>query len=133
MGHIENWSSIIRITHTTKRRKKLPKMNVSFAVFIAMIIVSATMVESAPQGMAGIGGCPCSGYKTVTTNGKYVGECMTTDQSGSYYCYVHKSCRNCEGVTGMFPQYCKNYSNCRYFSQVHPFGSENSDEGKAAK
>merc|ERR1712079_218818 len=106
------------------------KMTLSFGVVLAMIFISARMVKAAPQGMAGIGGCPCSGFKTVATNGRYVGECMTTDQTGFHYCYVHKSCGNCEGVTGSFPQYCKNYSNCRYFGNVHQNGAENSGEEK---
>jgi len=104
------------------------RMSLSLTFVLMMIILSTTMIKAAPQ-TAGMGGCPCSGFKTVATNGQYVGECQTTDQTGFYYCYVHKSCKSsCEGVTGSFPQYCKNYSNCRNLGNVHPMGSSNSDE-----
>merc|ERR1711962_209758 len=134
MGHSVKTSKLLtedfkqNCLNPIKKNMYTSRKNLSLIGVVAMVIISATMVESAPQGMAGIGGCPCSGFKTVATNGQYVGECLATDQTGFYYCYVHKSCGNCEGVTGSFPEYCKNYQNCRYFGNVHPNGSENSDE-----
>ena len=63
--------------------------------------------------LASSGGCPCEPFQIMAQNGKYVGSCQSFDLTGVPFCYLMKGCPNCEGITGTFPQYCKNYTHCR--------------------
>merc|ERR1712062_123058 len=98
------------------------RMKSSFAILLALFILSTTVKESTPYGMAGIGGCSCNGFMTAGREGKPIGECHSVDGTKYFFCYLHKGCRNCEAVTLQFPAYCKNYSNCRHWGRVNPEG-----------
>ena len=64
--------------------------------------------------------CPCEDFKITSQRGNFVGNCLSRDQNGKFWCYVMKGCVNCDaGDSGTFPQYCKNYSNCRLSSMVN--------------
>merc|ERR1719373_873338 len=99
-------------------------MDLSLIALIVMVTLQATLINAVPQGVP-TGGCPCSGFKTTNWNGNYVGECHSVDNSGYYFCYINRGCRNCEGASLTFPNKCKSYANCRMSGKVNPQGSEN--------
>ena len=73
-------------------------------------------------------GCPCVDFKQVAQDKNYVGNCLSTDSTGFYFCYVRKGCRNCDANSGSFPQFCKNYSNCRLPFNMNNEGAANPDK-----
>merc|ERR1711963_1219017 len=74
--------------------------------------VLATIVSLLPTIINALG-CPCEDFEIKAFNGNMIGNCRTTDMTGNHFCYLFKGCPNCEGASGTFPGFCKNYSNCR--------------------
>merc|ERR1712083_70214 len=101
---------------------KFSRMKLAFVFILVFVVFATTMVESTPYGMAGIGGCPCADFSTTAVDGGEMGKCKKEDQTKYYFCFVNIGCRNCEGPSRQFPQYCKNYSNCRLWGRVNPEG-----------
>ena len=97
--------------------------------FCALVIFPTYIIEATPYGNYRGPGCPCVDFSIVASDGSTVGNCLGTDQNGMYFCYVRKGCRNCDGGnSGNFPQYCKNYSNCRLPRNINSEGAANPDD-----
>ena len=65
---------------------------------------------------------PCIDFKIVGAHGNYVGNCLSTDQTGMNFCYIMKSGAYCpEGSypSGSFPDRCKNYDICQKLAKVN--------------
>ena len=112
-------------------QNQIDKMRVgTFCVlFCALVIFPSYIIEATPYGNYRGPGCPCVDFSIVASDGSTVGNCLGTDQNGMYFCYVRKGCRNCDGGnSGNFPQYCKNYSNCRLPRNINSEGAANPDD-----
>ena len=77
---------------------------------------------------------PCMDFSVVSQNGRPVGNCLSTDQTGMYWCYVEKTggkefkdpCPSDPDdavKSHSFPDKCKTYKGCQVESNVHPWGS----------
>ena len=110
-------------------QNQVDKMRVgSFCVlFCALIIFPSYIIEATPWGSYVGPGCPCVSF-TISSKDGVIGNCLSMDQTNQYWCYVRKECRNCEGRSGSFPQYCKNYSNCRLAVNINSEGAANPDD-----
>ena len=96
-----------------------------FAVIFLIGILSSTFIEAKPRVKREGIQEPCLDFKVVAQHGNYVGNCLSTDQSGRYWCYVTKEgeCSPPLAVSGSFPDKCKNYEACQLAHNVHPWGS----------
>ena len=101
-------------------------MKEALIMIVVMVILQSEFITASPIGNFDGPGCPCENFQITSQTGNFVGNCLSTDQNGMFWCYVMKGCVNCDGGdSGSFPQYCKNYSNCRLSSQVNWQGSSN--------
>ena len=102
------------------------KIKEALIMILAMVLLQSQFIIATPIGNSIGPGCPCENFQITSQTGNFVGNCLSRDQNGMFWCYVMKGCVNCDaGDSGSFPQYCKNYSNCRLSSQVNWQGSSN--------
>ena len=97
-------------------------------LFCALVIFPIYIIVAIPYGNYRGPGCPCENKTVENQDGGFNGNCNGTDQNGMYFCYVRKGCRNCDGgVSSTFPEYCKNYANCRLPGNINNEGVANPD------
>ena len=97
-------------------------------LFCALVIFPSHIIDATPYGNYRGPGCPCVDFSIKASDGSTVGNCQGMDQNNMYFCYVRKGCRNCDGGdSSSFPQYCKNYSNCRLPRNINNEGAANSE------
>ena len=102
------------------------KMKEALVMILAMVLLQSQFTAASPIGNSVGPGCPCENFQITSQTGNFDGNCLSRDQNGMFWCYVMKGCVNCDaGDSGSFPQYCKNYSNCRLSSMVNWQGSSN--------
>ena len=97
-----------------------------FAVIFLIGILSSTFIEAKPRVKREGIQEPCIDFKVVAQHGNYVGNCLSTDQTGRYFCYVMKDGETCPGesiASGSFPDKCKDHDACQVEHNVHPWGS----------
>ena len=105
------------------------RVGLCLVLLCALVIFPTYIVEATPYGNYRGPGCPCVPFQIEAQDGSTVGNCKGTDQNGMYFCYVRKGCRNCDGGDSRsFPQYCKNYSNCRLPRNINSEGAANLDD-----
>ena len=97
----------------------------TLAIIFAIGILSLTFIDAKPRVKRNGIQPPCIDFKRVAQHGNYVGNCLSTDQSGRYFCYVIKNgeCAPPLAVSGSFPDKCKEYDACQLAHNVHPWGS----------
>ena len=98
----------------------------TLAVIFVIGILSLTFIDAKPRVKRDGHNPPCIDFKRVAQHGNYVGNCLSTDQSGRYFCHVMKDGEKCpEGsvISGSFPDKCKEYDACQLANNVHPWGS----------
>ena len=105
----------------------------TLAIIFAIGILSLTFTEAKPRVKRNGIQLPCIDFKRVAQGGNYVGNCLSYDSSGLYFCYVMKDGQDCPKElctdpedckkSGSFPDKCKIYSPCRQAYNVHPYGS----------
>merc|ERR1711935_157923 len=107
------------------REKKAFIMKSIFLISIALLVVMDLQFSSA-QPRQKRATCGCEAFTTVAQNGQTIGACQSVDpggeRAGSYWCYLKKSCDNCEAPSGTFPAFCKSYSECRRAGNVNIYG-----------
>ena len=111
-------------------QNQIDKMRVGLCLvlFCALVIFPIYIIVAIPYGNYRGPGCPCENKTEENQDGGFNGNCNGTDQNGMYFCYVKKGCRNCDGGDSpTFPEYCKNYSNCRLPGNINNEGVANPD------
>ena len=96
----------------------------TLAIIFAIGILSLTFIDAKPRVKRNGIQDPCIDFKRVAQHGNYVGNCLSTDSTGLYFCYEIKNKKCPEGkASGSFPDKCKNHDACQQPYNVHPWGS----------
>ena len=106
----------------------------TLAIIFAIGILSLTFIDAKPRVKRDEIQAPCIDFQVVSQNGRPVGNCQSTDQTGMYWCYVEKTggkefkdpCPTDPDdavKSHTFPDKCKTYKGCRTAGNVNPWGS----------
>ena len=106
----------------------------NLAIVFAIGILSLTFIDAKPRVKRDGMQAPCMDFQVVSQNGRPVGNCLSTDGTGMYWCYVEKTggkkhtdpCPTDPDdavKSNTFPDKCKTYKGCQVASNVHHWGS----------
>ena len=99
-------------------------MKALLVIIFTISVFVLTLINATPWEIPYNRNCECENFQVVSQTGKYIGNCLSKDHTGQYWCYLKKGCQNCQRGSGTFPNYCKNYDICQLAYYMAAMGAE---------